>query len=65
MDGHAEWKENVEIISGKEIDLTATLQMEVGSIDIKSKPSEATVLLDSKEVGTTPTALSSNSCWSA
>jgi hypothetical protein len=59
MDGHAEWKENIEIIYGKEIDLTATLQMEVGSIDIKSKPSDAMVLLDGKEVGTTPATLSS------
>ncbi len=59
MDGHAEWRESVEIISGEEIDLTATLQMEVGSLDIKSKPSGAIVHLDSKEVGTTPAALSS------
>jgi hypothetical protein len=33
--------------------------MEVGSLDIKSKPSGAIVLLDSNEVGTTPAALSS------
>ncbi|MBT6228985.1 MAG: PEGA domain-containing protein, partial [Candidatus Scalindua sp.] len=59
MEGHAEWRESVEIISGEKIDLTATLQMEVGSLDIKSKPSGAIVLLDSNEVGTTPAALSS------
>ncbi|MHC4139226.1 MAG: PEGA domain-containing protein, partial [Planctomycetota bacterium] len=57
MEGYAAWKESVNIVPGEEIDLTAVLQMEEGSIDVKSKPSDAMVLLDSKEVGTTPVSL--------
>ncbi len=58
-DGYADWKESIDVISGKEVDLIATLQMEVGAIDLKSKPSDAIIILDGKEVGTTPAVLSS------
>ncbi|MHC4454153.1 MAG: PEGA domain-containing protein, partial [Planctomycetota bacterium] len=54
MDGYEDWKENIEIIPGKEIALTPTLQMKVGSVMIESEPAGALVLIDDKEVGNTP-----------
>jgi D-lyxose ketol-isomerase len=58
MDGYDDWKKSVDIISGKEINLTPTLQMKVGSVSIESNPSDAMILLNAKEVGRTPKTIS-------
>ena len=54
MDGYYDWRESVEIVPGKEIELTATLQFRIGSLNINSNPSEAKILIDSREIGVTP-----------
>jgi hypothetical protein len=53
-DGYEDWKETVNIVSGKEIVLTAVLQLKPGSLSINSKPSDAVIYIDDKEAGTTP-----------
>ena len=67
MDGYADWKESVDIIPGKEIDITAILQMEVGitaelhmkggRLNINSEPSNAMIFIGGKEEGATPKIL--------
>ena len=52
--GYDSWKEEVDIMPGKEIELTAILQMKAGAISIKSNPSDAMVLIDGKKIGNTP-----------
>ncbi len=54
MSGHENWSENVDIEHSKEAALTAVLQLSAGSVCIKSEPSVAVVLIDGKEIGTTP-----------
>ena len=54
LDGYEDWRESVGIEHSKETNLTAVLQLKAGSLCIKSKPSIAVVLIDGKEVGTTP-----------
>ncbi len=57
MDGYEVWSEIVDIEADKEKVLTATLQMKVGSISIKSDPTKARIFLDNKDMGTTPKAI--------
>ena len=54
MDGYEVWSESVVVEADKEKVLTATLQMKVGSISIKSDPAKAMIFLDNKDVGATP-----------
>ncbi len=54
MDGYNNWTESIDVIPGNEISLSATLEMKPGAVSIESEPTEATVLLDNKEAGTTP-----------
>ncbi|MBT7349179.1 PEGA domain-containing protein, partial [candidate division WWE3 bacterium] len=54
MEGYCEWSENVEIKPNKESGLTAVLQEMAGSVSIMSKPSNAMILIDGNEIGTTP-----------
>ncbi|MCP4412168.1 MAG: PEGA domain-containing protein, partial [Gammaproteobacteria bacterium] len=54
LDGYAPWKKTVKIKPGKEISLIAVLQIITGAINITSKPSAAEVLIDGKNIGTTP-----------
>ncbi|MBC8552808.1 MAG: PEGA domain-containing protein, partial [Candidatus Brocadiales bacterium] len=54
MDGYEIWTESVDIEQGKEITITADLQMKAGSININSNPSNATIHIDGKKVGETP-----------
>ncbi|MBZ0108269.1 MAG: PEGA domain-containing protein, partial [Candidatus Scalindua rubra] len=54
MDGYEKWSESVEVINDKENTITAVLLAITGSISMKSNPSEATIFLDGKEIGTTP-----------
>ena len=54
MDGYNNWTESIDVIPGNEISLSATLKMKPGAVSIESEPTEATVLLDDKEAGTTP-----------
>jgi hypothetical protein len=58
MDGYEDWKESVDIIPNKEIKLTPTLQIKVGSVNIESNPLNATILMDGKEIGSTPNFVS-------
>ncbi|MDP6433075.1 MAG: PEGA domain-containing protein, partial [Candidatus Scalindua sp.] len=53
------WSEFVDVEGDKEKVLTAILQLKTGSISVKSKPSNARIFLDGKEVGTTPDILES------
>ena len=54
MEGYEHWSENIKVIAGKEYTMTAALQEITGSIDIKSEPSNATILVNGKETGPTP-----------
>ncbi|MFQ5686313.1 MAG: PEGA domain-containing protein, partial [Candidatus Scalindua sp.] len=58
-DGYNVWSEFVDIEGDKEKVLTAVLQMKTGSISVKSKPKNARIFLDGKEVGATPNILKS------
>ncbi|MBT5307422.1 MAG: PEGA domain-containing protein, partial [Candidatus Scalindua sp.] len=55
MDGYENWSENVEVNSAKENLIIAVLQKLVGSVNIKSEPANAIIIVDGKEVGNTPT----------
>ncbi|MDP6924569.1 MAG: PEGA domain-containing protein [Candidatus Scalindua sp.] len=57
MDRFKNWRENIEINAGKENNLTAVLQQLVASINIKSEPANATILVDGKEAGNTPAVI--------
>jgi len=59
MDGYDVWSEFVDVEGDKEKVITAVLQMKTGSISVKSKPTNARIFLDGKEVGTTPDILES------
>jgi len=52
--GYEDWMESVNIMPGKEVELTATLQCKSGSVNVKSDPSDSKVFIDGKEAGTTP-----------
>ena len=54
MEGYEHWSENIEVIAGKEYSMTAALQEKTGSIDIRSEPLNATILVNGKETGSTP-----------
>ncbi|MBC8551800.1 MAG: PEGA domain-containing protein, partial [Candidatus Brocadiales bacterium] len=54
MDGYETWNESVNIEQGKQITITADLQMKAGAININSNPSGATIHIDGKNVGKTP-----------
>ena len=64
-DGYVDWKEDVNIGPGKDIELTATLQIMPGSISIKSDPSDAMVLIDGREIGIAPVSVSELTPWYA
>jgi hypothetical protein len=57
MDGYEVWKESVDIEPGKEIAITAELQMKAGRVSINSEPPNAMILIDGKSAGTTPNML--------
>ncbi|MGR3174615.1 MAG: PEGA domain-containing protein [Candidatus Scalindua sp.] len=59
MEGYEEWKRSIKVNVGKEKVLTALLQTKIGSILIESKPSNARIYLDDREVGKTPANLKS------
>ena len=48
------WRESVDIEHSKKNQLDCCTSTQAGSLCIKSKPSIAVVLIDGKEVGTTP-----------
>ena len=58
-DGYDVWSEFVDVEADKEKVITAVLQIKTGSISVKSKPSNARIFLDGKEVGSTPDILKS------
>ncbi|MGR3294050.1 MAG: PEGA domain-containing protein [Candidatus Scalindua sp.] len=57
MDGYETWSESINIVPGKAIALTATLQIKAGTVSISSEPSDAVVFIDGKEVGRTPVVI--------
>jgi hypothetical protein len=61
-DEYQTWSESVDVVPGKEIPLEAVLQAKPGSISIKSKPSDAVVLIDGNEAGTTPATINDIKC---
>ena len=56
-DGHETEKGRFEFRTGKNVLITAELQSSAGLVSVISRPRGATVLLDGREVGTTPLAL--------
>ncbi|MCP4412824.1 MAG: PEGA domain-containing protein, partial [Gammaproteobacteria bacterium] len=54
MDGHDTWSKKVNIVHGKAIELTATLQIKAGIVNIASEPPGAAIFIDGKIVGKTP-----------
>ena len=61
-DEYQTWSDSVDIVPGKEIPLEAVLQAKPGSISIKSKPSDAKILIDGNEAGTTPETINDIKC---
>ena len=57
MDGYEIWRESIEIEADVRKTLTATLRAKSGTVTIKSKPTNAKIYLDGKEVGNTPVTL--------
>ena len=55
--GHETEKGRFEFLPGKNVLITAKLQSSAGLVSVISRPRGATVLLDGREVGTTPLAL--------
>ena len=53
-EGYETWSESIEVNAGKDTHITAALQQLIGSINIKSEPSQAIVIVDGKEVGNAP-----------
>ena len=53
MDGYEEWSESITV-TDKEQTIIAALQEMAGSIEIKSGPSNATIILNGKKTGLTP-----------
>ena len=62
LDDYQTWNESVDIVPGKEITLNAELQAKPGSISLKSEPSDATILVDGNEAGTTPETINDIKC---
>ena len=58
-DGYDVWNKSVEVEADKKKSLTLELQINTGSISIKSEPAKARIFLDGKEAGTTPDTLQS------
>ncbi|HJO56472.1 MAG TPA: PEGA domain-containing protein, partial [Candidatus Scalindua sp.] len=58
-DGFGNWSNNVEVTTEKKSKVTALLLKASGSINVKSSPENAKIYIDGREVGTTPTTLSS------
>jgi len=54
MKGYADWKKSINVKHGKEINLNAALQINTGSVSIKSNPAEAKIFLNGEEHGITP-----------
>ncbi|MCP4251916.1 MAG: PEGA domain-containing protein, partial [Candidatus Scalindua sp.] len=54
VDGHENWSENVKVTANKENHITAILKQLTGSVNIKSEPTNATIIVDGSEVGNTP-----------
>ena len=63
LDDYQTWSENVDIVPDKEITLEAVLQAEPGSISVKSEPSDAKILIDGNETGTTPEIINDIKMW--
>ena len=57
--GYNEYSTTVKVTSGKTTTVSATLKSSSGSINVKSVPSGATILLDGVSKGTTPATLTS------
>ena len=57
MEGYETWSRSIDFVHGKSITLTATLQINPGTVSITSEPSNAITLIDNKEVGKTPFAI--------
>ena len=57
MDGYEIWRESIEIEADARKTLTATLRAKSGTVTIKSKPTNAKIYLDGKEVGNTSITL--------
>ncbi|MHC4321252.1 MAG: PEGA domain-containing protein, partial [Planctomycetota bacterium] len=57
MDGYETWSESVEVNADKENKLTAVLQILTGSLNIKSKPANAVIIVDGNEVGNAPASI--------
>ena len=53
-DGFTSWKSLINIDKGKNKRIKTVLQLNVGSLNIKSSPSNAKVLIDGKEAGVAP-----------
>ncbi|MCP4412263.1 MAG: PEGA domain-containing protein, partial [Gammaproteobacteria bacterium] len=58
IDGYVNWKESVDVIANKEVAIDAELQIKPGAVCVKSKPSNAMVLIDGNEIGNTPVTIS-------
>ena len=59
MDGYEVWSKSVNVNADKNKALTAVLRTTTGAIKINSEPTNATIYLDGKEVGTTPDTIRS------
>mgnify|MGYP003957923991 FL=1 len=59
MDGYSILEKSVNVQPGKETVLTAKLQVNTGSVSVKSQPKSAKIYLDGEHVGITPESITS------
>ncbi|HJL63840.1 MAG TPA: PEGA domain-containing protein, partial [Candidatus Marinimicrobia bacterium] len=57
MDGYEDWGEVVDVEAYNDYALKAVLLAKPGSINVKSKPANATIYLDGEEIGITPATI--------
>jgi hypothetical protein len=62
LDGYEVWSKSTKVKIGKESILKAALQIKSGSVSINSKPSNARIYIDGKDVGITPGIIKSIDC---
>ncbi len=58
MNGYKNWSKSIEIEHNKKISLTAKLQQLIGTLNINSEPTNATIIINGNEIGKSPADIS-------
>ena len=57
IDGYVDWKQSLDVTPDKEIAIDAKLQIKTGTVTVNSEPTNAKVMIEGKDVGTTPVTM--------